>query len=195
MSSWSEVRTAIRTATVAALPALPASVAARTPVDWGSGAAHVAAQRVLLDIIATREEHTRDQTVDDVDLYSAQVFTVQFRCESQHDTATIDGLWLLTLVTMGLRRALVRDAARAAGVVLLEVPLAPRRVGSLDQNGRKLSVFVCDVTFRAVITLDTDDPAFGFIEHVEVGGEADAPGGVDTIVVAEDTVDDPDPEP
>lgn len=154
----------------------------------------MAAQRVLLDIIATREEHTRDQTVDDVDLYSAQVFTVQFRCESQHDTATTDGLWLLTLITMGLRRVLVRDTARTAGVVLLEVPLAPRRVGSLDQNGRKLSVFVCDVTFRAVITLDTDDPALGLIEHIEVGGEAEAPGGVDTIEV-EDTIDDPDPNP
>lgn len=192
MSSWAEVRAAVRAATIAALPA---AVAARTPVDWGSGAGHVAAQRVLLDIIATREEHTRDQTVDDVDLYSAQVFTVQFRCESQHDTATIDGLWLLTLVTMGLRRALVRDAARNAGVVLLEVPLAPRRIGSLDQNGRKLSVFVCDIAFRAVITLDTSDPALGIIEHIEVSGEAEAPGGVDTIEVDEDTIDDPTPSP
>lgn len=192
MSTWAEVRTAIRTATIAALPA---AVAARTPVDWASGAAHVAAQRVLLDIIALNEEHIREQTVDDVDLYSAQRFTVQFRCESQHDTATIDGLWLLTLVTMGLRRALVRDAARTAGVVLLDVPMAPRRVAQLDQNGRKLSVFACDISFRAVITLDTDDPAFGLIEHVEVGGEAEAPGGSDTIVVAEVTVDDPDPSP
>lgn len=190
MSSWAEVRDAVKAAVEAALPA---AVAARTPVDWGDGATRVAAQRVKLSIIAVREEHTRDQTVEDADLTSSQAFTVQLTCESQHDTATVDGLWLLTLVTLGLRRALVRDAARADGLVLLEVPLAPRRVASVDQNGRKLSIFVCDITFRAVITLDTDD-TIGLLERIEGSGEAEAPGGADTVEL-DFAADDPTPEP
>lgn len=192
MSSWSDVRTAIR---IAVTSALPTAVQATTPVDWGSGATHVAAQRILLDVVSTIDLHTRDPNVDDVDVSSLQNVTVQCKAESQHDTATVDGLWLLSLVTLGLRRLPVQAALAAAGVSLVDIPLAPTRVGVRDQNGRKLSVFACDLTFRCVLTLDTSDPALDLIEHVEVSGEAEAPGALDTIVVPEFAVDDPDPQP
>lgn len=192
MSSWDQVRTAIQAAVTSALPT---AVQAATPVDWNGGGKHVAAQRILLDVVSSLELHTRDPNVDSVDVSSLRDVTVQLKAESQHDTATVDGLWLLTLAVMGLRRLPVESALNAAGVSLVDVPLNPVRVGERDQNGRKLSIFVADLTFRCVIDLTTGDTPLDLIEHVEVSGEAETPDTLDTVQIPEFTVDDPDPSP
>lgn len=165
---------AFREAVSAALFAcLPPAQQTTVPINWAKGPRDFAAVRLLLSIVSQREEYQHDATADDPTIQSAEIIVVQVVAESQHDDPTENPQWILEKIRLPLRRQAILAGLRAAGVVLVDLPLASRDV-SYTASGRTVSAYVMELTFRAVFS-DTD-AEFDLIEHVEAQGTMTAPG-------------------
>jgi hypothetical protein len=119
------------------------------------------------------------------------VVVVQIAAESPFDAGDTDALWLIEQLRLGLRKVSVREALRAAGVVIPVFPHSSRNVGGVA-DGRALSVHVIEATFCATFGLVTTEDA-GLVETVGVTGALtdDAGGGLTVDI----DISDLDPEP
>ncbi len=190
MSDWLSFRAAVQAAVEAALPT---SVLATTAVTWEDAARPHANTRLLLSIVSSTFDD-RDSALSDggaQSLESMAVIAVQVRSESVHDTADADALWLIEQCRLGLRKVSVREALKAAGIVIQIFPRSTRNIGGMADD-RALSVHAFDFTCCTSFFLSTIEDA-GLIEHVVAGGTlTDERESTFTVSL---TVDDPNPEP
>lgn len=192
MTTWSAFRTAIEAAFLQALtPALRLLV----PISWAGGPREFGDVdgRLLLDVVSHTEEHIREADVDETQVSSANVVTLQVTAESVHDDAAYNALRLIEQIRLGLRKESVTAILDAAFISLLEFPMTPQNT-SYGASGRKISAYTFDVQLRAVFALTPEaDDAIGLIEHTEWEGTLADADAVETTV--EGAADDPTPEP
>lgn len=191
MTTWETFRAAVATAIQSAMPS---SVASPTNNDgpavfWEGGADPYAKHKVVLSEVSTVPEMDRDSALGTggaQSLSSFMLITIQVQCESVHDDPTLNSLWLVEQIRLGLRRVSVRETLAAANVVVAVFPGAiVRRAYRAD--GRMISAASFDVQFRTEFSFDSGEDA-GLIERVEGEGGDDLEG----LTIA---VDDPDPQP
>lgn len=198
--TWSDFRSAVEAAVSGAMLSSVRSPANNDgpTVSWAEDRRPFARHRLLLDVVSTRFDHDRDSaesTGGDQDLSSMATIVVQITAESAHAAPTAsatqangDALWLLEQVRLGLRRVAVREALLEAECPIVGYPVGVVR-RSYPADGRIISAFSVDVTFRYVFLPPAYGEIQGQIEHVEI--EGDPPGDVQDVEIS---VDDPDPD-
>jgi hypothetical protein len=190
VSDWLSFRTAVVAAIEAAMP--PA-VLETTGVAWEDGPRPHTGTRLLLSVVSATFDD-RDSALSEGGtqrLESMVVIAVQVRSESTYDSGDIDALWLIEQVRLGLRKVSVREALKAAGIVIQIFPRSTRNIGGMADD-RALSVHAFDFTCCTSFFLSTTEDA-GLIEHIEAGGTlTDVDASTFTVTLP---VDDPNPEP
>jgi hypothetical protein len=131
VSDWLSFRAAVLAAIEAALPP---SVLGTTSVSWEDAPRPQANNRLLLSIVSSTF-YDRDSALSEGGLQTLEsmaLIAVQVRSESIYDTGDADALWLIEQVRLGLRKVSVREALKAAGIV---IPIFPRSYAQHRRHG------------------------------------------------------------